>query len=123
MKKCFLITLAIVTISCADNPVPKPEKLLDVEEMENILYDVSILQATETHTSNTESVNINISEFIYKKYAIDSTVFFQNQKYYSANIRKYNKMYENVLDRIQIQKNEIDTLLKVDKTKKIIINK
>lgn len=123
MKKYFLIILAGVTISCSDNPVPKPEKLLNVEEMENILYDVSILQATETQTYNVEPVSINISEFIYKKYSIDSTVFFQNQKYYSANIRKYKKMYKNVLDRIQTQKNEIDTLLKAEKNKKIITNK
>lgn len=98
-------------IACSDNPIPKPDNLLDQEEMENILYDISVLQAGQTVSSIEGDLVINIPEYIYNKYEIDSTVFFQNQRYYSGDVKKIKKMYKNVLERVQNKKNEIDTIL------------
>jgi hypothetical protein len=43
---------------------------------------------------------INSSTYIYKKYAIDSLTFYQNQRYYAADVKQYKKMYQEVLDRL-----------------------
>ena len=88
-------------VSCSKNPVPKPDNLLDDDVMTDILFDIAILQATDGNmTYRLAENNINVNTYIYKKYEIDSTTYYQNQKYYAANARKYKKMYQEVLERL-----------------------
>ena len=47
---------------------------------------------------------INSNTYIYKKYAIDSLTFYQNQRYYAADVKQYKKMYQEVLDRLDEEK-------------------
>ena len=103
-------------ISCTKKPVAKPDNLLSKEEMENIIYDVSILQAAQGYKSEIlVKNNVKIKDYIYKKYNIDSTTYFQNYKYHAADIESFNKIYKHVNSRIEARKNEIDTLLKQNK--------
>lgn len=84
--------------------------------MEEIIYDMAILQAAETHKPQKLSDNnIRIKDFIYKKYKIDSITYFQNYKYFASDIKSFKKMYKHVNERILNQKSEIDTLLKEKK--------
>ena len=116
MKKLIFIFIAVLAISCNDKPVSKPENLLSKEMMEDIIYDMAILQAAESFKSqNLSDNNIKIKEFIYKKHKIDSVTYFQNYKYYASDIKSFKKIYKKVNERIQNQKNEIDTLLKEKK--------
>ncbi len=116
MKHIFFLFISIILVSCSNNPVPKPDKLLSNDVMKNIIYDIAILQAAvyikpEILADN----NIKSKEYIYKKYKIDSVTYFQNYKYYASDINSFKKIYEQVNVRIQIQRNEIDTLLKNQK--------
>ena len=89
-------------VSCSNNPVPKPENLLDEEVMTDMLFDIAILQAAEgTMAHRLAENNIKANTFIYKKYKIDSITFYQNQKYYAGETRKYKKMHQIVLDRLE----------------------
>ena len=116
MKKVIFIFISILLISCNDKPVPKPDNLLSKEVMEEIIYDMAILQAAETHKPQKLSDNnIRIKDFIYKKYKIDSITYFQNYKYFASDIKSFKKMYKHVNERILNQKSEIDTLLKEKK--------
>ncbi len=118
MKKFLNLVVLIILVSCSDKPVQKPDNLLSKDEMENIIYDISILQAAETYKPHIlENNNIKIKEYIYKKYNIDSTTYFQNYKYYASDIKSFNKIYKHVNSRIEDKKNEIDTLLKTRKIK------
>ncbi|VXB25606.1 conserved hypothetical protein [Flavobacterium sp. 9AF] len=111
MKKFFLFAL-VVLFSCNERPVPKPDKLLDEETMLNILYDTALLQAAEAYMPNKLTENkIRIKNYIYLKYNIDSTTYYQNQRYYAADIKNYHKMFQKVSERIDQSKVEIDTLL------------
>jgi hypothetical protein len=113
MKKNVFIFISLVLLSCSDKPVPKPDHLLSVEEMENITYDMAILQASETYKPNILGDNdIKIRQYIYKKYSIDSTIYYQNYKYFASEIKSFKKIYNSVNDRIQNKKNEIDTIIK-----------
>ena len=47
MKNFVSFIILIILVSCSDKPVQKPDNLLSKEEMENIIYDISILQAAE----------------------------------------------------------------------------
>ncbi len=101
MKKVLLLIIGIVFISCSKNPVPKPDNLLDDEVMTDILFDIAVLQAANgTMKHRLAENNIIVNTYIYKKYNIDSTTYYQNQKYYAANTRKYKKMYQEVLKRL-----------------------
>ena len=101
MKKLVLVFCAVWLLSCSNNPVPKPDNLLDEEVMINILFDIAILQATDgSMPLKLSEKQINSSTYIYKKYAIDSLTFHQNQRYYAADVKQYKKMYQEVLDRL-----------------------
>jgi hypothetical protein len=111
MKKLIFIFISVLLISCNEKPVPKPDNLLSKEVMEEIIYDMAILQAAETHKPQILSDNnIKIKDFIYKKYKIDSATYFQNYKYFASDIKSFKKIYKHVNERIQNQKKEIDTL-------------
>ncbi|MFM7895767.1 MAG: DUF4296 domain-containing protein, partial [Flavobacterium sp.] len=102
MKQSFYVFFALVVVSCSKNPVPKPDNLLDEETMVDIIYDVSILQATDGSMPQklTES-NIKMDQYIFEKYKIDSVTYRQNQLYYAGNARKYKKIYKKVLERLE----------------------
>lgn len=113
MKNFLSFIILIILVSCSDKPVQKPDNLLSKEEMENIIYDISILQAADVFKPEIlVKNNIKIKNYIYKKYTIDSATFFQNYRYYAADIKTFKKIYKNVNNRIESQKSEIDTVLK-----------
>ncbi|MFT5753616.1 MAG: hypothetical protein ACI9FW_000423 [Flavobacterium sp.] len=116
MKKLLFILISVLLLSCNDKPVSKPDNLLSKETMEDIIYELAILQAAETYKPQTLSdSNIKIKQYVYKKYNLDSTIYYQNYKYYASDIKVFKKMYRHVNERILIQKNKIDTLLKEKK--------
>lgn len=125
MKKFVFILLGLLLIlSCSDNPVPKPDTLLDEEVMVDILYDTALLQAAEAYVpEKLTDKGVKIKNYIYLKYDIDSTTYYQNQRYYAADAKKYKKIYQKVIERIDTNKDLIDTLVvkeaKIDTVKKI----
>ena len=100
MKKFVIALLGIVSFSCSNNPVPKPKVLLEYDVMKDIMFDVAILQAAESTVPNglMES-SVKPNTYIYEKYKIDSLTYYQNQKYYAADTKKYKKMHQQVLER------------------------
>ena len=110
MKQLLFLFLSLFVFSCSKNPAPKPDNLLDEEVMTNILFDIAILQAADgTMTYRLAENNIKVNSFIYEKYKIDSTTYYQNQKYYAADTRKYKKMYQEVLARLDEIKSSSET--------------
>ncbi|MVO10080.1 DUF4296 domain-containing protein [Flavobacterium sp. TP390] len=111
MKRIVVLAF-LVLFSCAENPVPKPDRLLSEETMVDILYDTALLQASEAYLPNKLTENkIRIKNYIYTKYDLDSTTYYQNQRYYAADFKKYKRMYKKVSDRLQQRKTELDTLI------------
>ena len=72
----------------------------------DILFDISILQATEgAMPDKLTSEKINIETYIYEKYKIDSITYYQNIRFYAGDAKKYQKMHLELMNRF-------DTLLK-----------
>lgn len=112
MKKLIVLFL-LICISCNESPVPKPENLLEEEVMVDILFDTAILQASEAFMPQKLTENdIRIKNYIYLKYEIDSVTYYQNQRYYASDFKKYKRMYKKVADRLENLKTETDTLVK-----------
>ena len=95
MKKIIYATIFFGFFACNENPVKLPKKLLDEATMENILYDVAILQANKIDAKN----------YIYKKYKIDSTTYHQNNRYYAAEVDNYKHLHKRILARLEEHQN------------------
>ncbi|MES2812886.1 MAG: DUF4296 domain-containing protein [Bacteroidota bacterium] len=123
MNKIIIIFLGFLVLSCSDNTVEKPEKLIDATTMENILYDLAMLQAIKGHSPKKLPENsINPKTYIFQKYKIDSAQFSQSNRYYSSDVVGYRKMYENVIAKITQEKKLADIKVKKElkaKQKKI----
>jgi|TARA_B100001939_G_scaffold155834_1_gene134644 hypothetical protein len=105
MKKYLLIIVLI--IGCSENV---PDNLIDKEKMENIIFDIMILNASSGFDLKVDK-NLLSDEFIYKKYNIDSLQFFESELYYSKNPRDHYEIYAKV--KIRILKS-IDSLRSID---------
>ncbi len=101
MKQLLFLFLSLFVFSCSKNPAPKPDNLLDEEVMVDIIYDISILQATDgSMPYKLTEHTIEMDEYIFEKYKIDSVTYRQNQRYYAADARKYKKIYKKVIERL-----------------------
>ncbi|SFB12002.1 protein of unknown function [Flavobacterium swingsii] len=124
MKKIILLLSILIIISACSNKneIPKPAKPIDKAVMENILYDLALLQALKSYSPEKLTKNsINSKTYIYQKYKIDSLQFVENNKYFASDIETYKLMFENVSNRLQKEKIEIDKVLSKElkvKTKK-----
>lgn len=114
MKRIILFSIFIFAFSaCKDEIVEKPKKLIDKKTMINILYDLAILDALKSNQATSlEQKNINLSTYIYQKYAIDSMQLVENNKFYAADIKSYKKMYEEVEKRLEEKTVLNDSLMK-----------
>jgi hypothetical protein len=102
MKKLFFPFLAIFILftSCNEAVVKKPDNLIDEDKMVDIIYDLSLLDAIKTQGNATQQSYPTTSEFLKKKYKMDSVSFANNYKYYASDIKNYKKMYNRVKDRL-----------------------
>lgn len=113
MKKIIcLIALSVLLVSCKEKPVEKPEKLIDKGIMEDILYDLAILQASVNYKTKIISNSIDVNTYIYEKYEIDSITLVQNQRFYASDVKAFKKMYKNISERIKTEEDLADSLSK-----------
>ena len=94
MKKYLLIIFLFV--GCSDNV---PDNLISKEKMENIIFDIMILNASSGFDLKIDN-NLLSDELIYKKHNIDSLQFFESELYYSKNPRDHYEIYAKVKIRI-----------------------
>jgi hypothetical protein len=76
------------------------------DKMIDVMYDLSILDAIKyQNPASLETYKINPSQYIYKKYKIDSAQFAQSNIYYASNYKDYKEMYDEVIKRIDEKNN------------------
>ena len=83
-------------MGCSDNV---PDNLISKEKMENIIFDIMILNASSGFDLKIDN-NLLSDELIYKKHNIDSLQFFESELYYSKNPRDHYEIYAKVKIRI-----------------------
>ena len=95
--------------SCAEEVVKKPENLIPKDKMATILLDLSILNATKSAARNKfEDSGIEVMDFLYNKYGIDSTQFAQSDLYYASNPLIYQEIYQSVKDKLDVAKKDLE---------------
>ncbi len=113
MKKILFLLLSVSFLSCnSTQSVEKPEKLIEEETMEAILYDLALLQALKGYNPQKLAENsINPKTYIYQKYKIDSLQLVENNRYYSADVENYKKMFDRVIARLDAEKKAADKIV------------
>lgn len=115
MKKTIGFFLIGLLFSCSDKTIEKPDNLIDEAKMENILYDLALLQAIKGNDPKLlPKNNIDPKKYIYQKYKIDSLQFVNSNKYYSADIENYKSIYERVLERVKNNKLKAEKIFNKD---------
>jgi len=125
MKKIlFLFGLVSLFLSCNKDLVEKPDNLIDQQVMENIFYDMSILDALKYQNPNSINANgIDPKTYIFKKYNIDSTQLAKSNAYYAADYREYKKMFDHINDRLKKEKDAVDLINKKFDAKETAVKK
>lgn len=106
MKKlAFILVSALALSSCGNQGAEQPKKLLSEEQMVDMLYDISILQAINSYSpSKLDSSKVDARNYIYKKYKTDSLTFAQNHQYYASDLDVYAGIQKKVAEKIDQDK-------------------
>ncbi|NDV15164.1 DUF4296 domain-containing protein [Muricauda sp. TY007] len=106
----FFLGLMLL-VSCAEKVVEEPENLIPKEEMTEILHDLAILNAAKSGARNKfNESGIDVMEFLYEKYGIDSTQFSQSDLYYASLPLEYQTIYQEVEARLKRQKDTLEAI-------------
>jgi hypothetical protein len=120
MKKTilFLVVLTFL-VSCKEEVVQKPERLIEKDVMLDIMYDLSVLEAIKYQNPvSLDTFKINPRDFILKKYKVDSLQFAKSNVYYASDYEDYKLMFEQITKRLETTKKSADSLVTVEKKKK-----
>ena len=125
MKKIIiLLAIVLLFISCKDEAVKEPNRLIEKETMVNIMYDLSVLDGIKyQNPASLDSFKINPKKYIYNKYKIDSLQFAQSNIYYASNYEEYLAIVDEVNARLVKNKAETTALIKAEAKKKKTIKK
>lgn len=104
----FFIAL-LGLLSCAEEVIQKPKDLISPQKMEEILYDLALLQAGKnTNPGVLEEHGIETMPFLYQKYGIDSAQFVNSDIYYASRPLEYEAMYSRVEARLEKEKETLE---------------
>lgn len=113
-KTAWTIAVVFLLLSCNNTTtIEKPDNLIEKEVMTNIFYDLTLLEAMRSQNPYApQNQAIDIKQYIYKKYKVDSLQLTQSNRYYVSQIEVYKQMYDKVNQRIDAEKKAADSLLK-----------
>lgn len=116
MKKLLFIVTLFGFLACDKGSEKKPDKLLSEQQMEDIFYDLSLLQAIKSYTPKSlDDAGVDAKNYVYRKYDIDSALFAQNHRYYASRLEQYKKIQDNVNKRLTKEKEKFEPEKKTGK--------
>jgi len=97
MKNLGIFFGILLFLGCAQELVEKPKNLIPKEKMVDILHDLSLLNATRsTLGARMEETGVEVMEFLYARYDIDSLQFVQSDLYYASRPMEYQALFTQV---------------------------
>ncbi|MNE08336.1 hypothetical protein D3C80_1009830 [compost metagenome] len=119
MKKIITLLVVLIFVSCKEETVKEPKRLIEKKVMLDVMYDLSLLEAIKYKNPTVlDSNKINPRQYIFKKYKIDSLQFAQSNVYYAADYEEYKIMFEEITKRLEKNKKAVDAKIKAEKKKK-----
>ncbi|MEQ8361129.1 MAG: DUF4296 domain-containing protein [Cytophagales bacterium] len=115
MKSTFLAIGIVFILSCNERQNIK-EGIIEKSKMTKILVEIHIAEAKVNQAKLPMDSALSYYKYlesnIYEKYEIDSVQFNSSMHYYAENIRELDKIYETVLDSLNLRSAEKDELEK-----------
>ncbi len=98
MKKHAIILIGLmVFFSCAQKLLEKPDNLIPKDKMVSILKDMTVINAAKsTNSGILKEYGIDPTNYVFKKYDIDSTQFVESDRYYASLPQEYESIYREV---------------------------
>lgn len=107
-----------LSISCKNDIVKRPSKLIEKDKMIDIMYDLSLLEAMKyQHADLINAKETSPTKFILKKYKVDSLQFAQSNIYYAADYENYKDMFDEVGKRLAKNQRATDSIVKIEEKK------
>ncbi|APY08125.1 hypothetical protein BWZ20_07350 [Winogradskyella sp. J14-2] len=113
MKKYLLVIVLLILVFSCDkkNKPPKPNNLISKEQMEDILYDLYVINAAKgVNRKLLEDNGVVPESYILNKHLIDSVQFAESNAYYAFDPDLYKEMVEKVKVRLENKKTSIEAL-------------
>ena len=108
VKKIFILAI-LLCVSCSEPLKQPPENLVPQEKMLAIYYDLAVLTALNNMTPATlKNQNIEMMQYLYDKYEIDSLTLSQSNTYYASLPDVYDKMFDSIQIKLQNKVDEIN---------------
>ena len=103
MKKICYILLIFSAFSCGN-------RVLDSAKMENLLYDIHVAEATMNikKVPSTKEIRRSYYDYIFEKHHTTREQFEKSLKWYAANPKKLESIYQNVKNRIEKLQVDVD---------------
>jgi|GEM_PF-1820845 len=102
MKKYLLTSLAGLLLCACQDTVRKPDRLVDENKMVDILYDLYVIEGIrQSNPSSFLERHLEPSEYVLRRYGVDSLQFVQSDHWYAADTDRYKNLYKKVLDKVQ----------------------
>ena len=122
MRKIILfLAIAITFVSCKEEVIPKPDRLIAQDVMVDIMYDLTVLEAIKNQNpASLDTFKINSRAYIFKKYKIDSIQYAKSNIYYASDYNEYKSMFEQISKRLEVKTQSVDSLIKKQKKKKSV---
>lgn len=106
----YVFGFVLLAAACQDlHPIKKPKKVLTPIEMEEILTDMILLDAMiSVNNFRIDNHEIDVPNFVYNKYEIDSITLQKNIEFYNENYKLNNEIYTNVKTNIEELKQRLE---------------
>ena len=118
MKKYFILVITIAFFACT-NRSKVPEYVIPQQDMVDIFVDIHLMDGLMTANRIRQKMikkdSLNYYDIIFEKYGITQNDFDTSLQFYSRNINKYDKIYEQVLNKLT----EIEAKLKEESLEQI----
>ena len=102
MKKTLFILIIFCSCGFVNDENLVPDNLIAEEKMVDILYDMSLISVSKGINKRIlENNGMKPKKYILKKYNIDSLQFVLSNDFYSKDLKKYLMIYEDVLKKLE----------------------
>jgi hypothetical protein len=115
-----LLLICLLSLSCNKKVKPeRPNNLIPREQMINILYDLYIINgAKNVNRTQMDEKGVEADNYVFTKYDIDSLQFAKSNAYYAYDPDDYKDMVEEVRDRLEIEKENIQELQRTERERR-----
>ena len=103
------VLLFLIVVGCAEKVVEPPADVIPREKMITILYELALLNATNSSFRNVmQKQNKQMMELLYERHNIDSLQLAQSDLYYASKPLEYEYIYEQIESRLKKKQKSLE---------------